>query len=173
MTRALVLLALVAAALLAPTASAAPAAPADSRDPVGVWPLRPQPTVVEPFDPPSVVWGAGHRGVDLGGRVGQPVRAALAGRVGFVGRIAGVGVVVVDHGATRTTYQPVAAGVSRGEEVEAGAVLGRLQWYGTHCLPRTCLHWGWLRGDQYLDPLRLVGGGPRPVRLLPLGGLLG
>ena len=39
-------------------------------------------------------------------------------------------------------------------------------WRARHCLPRACLHWGWLRGETYLDPLRLVGGGP--VRLLPL-----
>ena len=61
------------------------------------------------FDPPDVPWGAGHRGVDLGGQIGQPVHAALPGTVSFVGRVAGRGVVVVDHGATRTTYEPVTA----------------------------------------------------------------
>jgi murein DD-endopeptidase MepM/ murein hydrolase activator NlpD len=125
--------------------------------------------VVHTFDPPAVRWGSGHRGVDLAGQMGQPVRAALAGRVAFVGRIAGVGVVVVDHGTTRTTYQPVAAAVQRGDEVATGTVVGRLEWLGTHCLPAACLHWGLLRGDRYLDPLGLVGGGPRPVRLLPPG----
>jgi hypothetical protein len=34
-------------------------------DPVGEWPLRPQPEVVAGFDPPDDPWGAGHRGVDL------------------------------------------------------------------------------------------------------------
>ena len=138
-------------------------------EPHGVWPLRPQPVVVHVFDPPDVVWGSGHRGVDLGGAVGQPVRTALAGRISYVGSIAGVGVVVVDHGATRTTYQPVAARVEVGVEVAAGAVIGTLEWYGTHCLPAACLHWGLVEGDRYLDPLTLVGG-PRPVRLLPLDG---
>ncbi len=143
--------------------------PAPSPDPVGTWPLRPAPEVVTRFDPPAERWGSGHRGVDLAGSIGEPVRAALDGRVGFVGSVAGVRVVVVHHGSTRTTYQPVDASVSTGDHVAAGDVLGTLAWFGTHCLPRACLHWGWVRGEEYLDPLRLVDA-PRPVRLLPLGG---
>ena len=53
--------------------------------PVGVWPLQPQPEVVRAFEPPDTLFGAGHRGVDLAGSVGQPVVAALAGRVTFAG----------------------------------------------------------------------------------------
>jgi len=53
-----------------------------------------------------------------------------------------------------------------GESVAAGGRLGQLELVGSHCFPRACLHWGWLRGEVYLDPLDLVGGGP--VRLLPL-----
>lgn len=139
-------------------------------DPVGTWPLRPDPEVVTGFEAPSSPYGIGHRGVDLLGRPGQPVRAALAGEVSFAGRIAGRGVVVVAHGPTRTTYEPVAGSVAVGEPVAAGGVLGRLEVAPSHCLPRTCLHWGWIEsgpaGDTYLDPLRLVGLGP--VRLLPL-----
>jgi murein DD-endopeptidase MepM/ murein hydrolase activator NlpD len=134
--------------------------------PVGVWPLQPQPEVVRAFDPPDTPFGAGHRGVDLAGSVAQPVLAALAGRVSFAGPLAGRGVVVVDHGATRTTYEPVAAEVAVGQPVPRGGRLGTLQLAGSHCFPRACLHWGWRRGDTYLDPLLLVGGGP--IRLLPL-----
>ena len=94
------------------------------------------------------------------------MRAALAGVVSFAGSIAGRGVVVVDHGDTRTTYEPVIPGVEVGDAVAAGARIGVLALPGSHCLPRACLHWGWLRGATYLDPLRLVGAGP--VRLLPL-----
>jgi murein DD-endopeptidase MepM/ murein hydrolase activator NlpD len=126
--------------------------------------------VARGFEPPAETWAAGHRGVDLRATVGQPVRAALAGRIEFVGRIAGVAVVVVSHGRTRTTYQPVVATVDPGVEVAVGAVIGRVEWLGSHCLPASCLHWGLLDGDRYLDPLSLVGGGPRPVRLLPLDG---
>jgi murein DD-endopeptidase MepM/ murein hydrolase activator NlpD len=144
------------------------AAAADT-DPVGEWPLRPAPEVVAGFDPPSSTWGPGHRGVDLLGRPGQRVRAALAGTVSFVGTIAGRGVVTVDHGATRTTYEPVTSAIPVGTAVGAGDPLGRLAYPGSHCLPSACLHWGWIEGDTYLDPLRLVGAGP--VRLLPLDGL--
>ncbi len=147
-----------------------PAPPGDSTGPVGRWPLRPQPPVVAAYDPPQSPWGAGHRGVDLAGAVGQPVRAALPGTIAFAGTIAGRPVVVVHHGDTRTTYEPVVTELTRGEEVAAGDPIGALATPGSHCLPRACLHWGWLRGDTYLDPLLLVGGGP--VRLLPLEGLV-
>lgn len=135
-------------------------------DPVGVWPLRPEPEVVARFDPPTSPYGPGHRGVDLLGQGGQSVHVALAGTVTYAGPLAGRGVVVVSHGDTRTTYEPVSAAVSVGEAVDQGAPLGSLQAFGSHCAPRVCLHWGWLRGETYLDPLRLVGAGP--IRLLPL-----
>jgi murein DD-endopeptidase MepM/ murein hydrolase activator NlpD len=143
-------------------ASGAPVAPV----PVGVWPLQPRPVVARAFDPPDVPFGAGHRGVDLAGFPGQRVGSALGGRVTYAGPLAGRGVVVVDHGATRTTYQPVAATVHVGQLVLPGQTLGTLELFGSHCFPRACLHWGWIRGDTYLDPLLLVGAGT--IRLLPL-----
>ena len=168
MRRVLSLLLTLAALPILGFAGASATAGADV-DPVGQWPLRPVPEVVEGFDPPSSTWGPGHRGVDLLGEPGQRVRAALAGTVSFVGLIAGRGVVTVDHGDTRTTYEPVASTLQVGTPVDAGDELGRLGFAGSHCAPRACLHWGWLRGDTYLDPLGLVGAGP--VRLLPLDGL--
>lgn len=163
------LLGLLLCMLVLPVLS--PAAPGlAATDPVGVWPLSPQPDVVGGFDPPEDPWGRGHRGVDLAGRAGQPVLSALPGRVSFTGSIAGRGVVVVEHAGpaagTRTTYEPVGSVVSIGERVEAGQMIGRLAVAGSHCFPAACLHWGWRRGEAYLDPLTLVGGGP--VRLLPL-----
>ena len=127
-----------------------------------VWPV--DGTVVRPFEPPATRYGPGHRGVDLAAAVGTPVRAAGAGRVSYAGLLAGRGVVVVVHGALRTTYEPVAASVRVGQAVPAGAVLGRLT-SGGHC-PDGCLHWGLLRGATYLDPLQLVRRGPS--RLLPV-----
>ncbi len=56
-----------------------------------------------------------------------------------------------------------------GDRVGAGDQIGTLTLPGSHCFPRACLHWGWLRGETYLDPLRLLGAAP--VRLLPLDGL--
>lgn len=148
-----------------PPARADDAAPPDLVG-QGVWPLRPEPEVVASFRPPSAPWGPGHRGVDLAGSVAQPVGSALPGRVAYAGRLAGRGVVTVDHGETRTTYQPVRALVAVGDVVAAGGRIGTLELDGSHCFPRACLHWGWIRQETYLDPLLLVGGGP--VRLLPL-----
>jgi murein DD-endopeptidase MepM/ murein hydrolase activator NlpD len=147
---------------LASGADGAPVAPA----PVGVWPLQPPPAVVRAFDPPDSTWGPGHRGVDLAGSTGQVVRSALPGQVTYAATLAGRGVVVVDHGATRTTYEPVTATVRVGETVARGQPVGVLELTGSHCFPRACLHWGWRRGERYLDPLLLVGGGP--IVLLPL-----
>jgi murein DD-endopeptidase MepM/ murein hydrolase activator NlpD len=147
-------------------AAAIALSPATDPDPVGVWPLRPEPEVVRRFDPPDSPYGAGHRGVDLLGQVGQPVVSALPGTVTYAGSLAARGVVVVDHGTTRTTYEPVTATVAVGTPVAAGTQIGTLDLAGSHCFPRACLHWGWIEGETYLDPLRLVGAGP--VRLLPL-----
>ncbi|MCH1868680.1 murein hydrolase activator EnvC [Nocardioides sp. CFH 31398] len=165
-----VLLTLVTPLLLGVGVGASP--PAAAREvPVGTWPLPPVPEVVAYFDPPDGPYGRGHRGVDLAGWVGAPVRAALPGTVTYAGPLAGRGVVVVDHGPTRTTYQPVAASAAVGDVVGLGAVLGHLAAGGSHCAPRACLHWGWIEDETYLDPLLLVGAGP--VRLLPLDGLPG
>ena len=92
--------------------------------------------------------------------------SALPGRVTFAARLAGRGVVVVDHGSTRTTYEPVSASAKVGDVVARGQPIGTLELAGSHCLPLACLHWGWKRGSTYLDPLLLVGGGP--IVLLPL-----
>lgn len=137
------------------------------------WPLSGSPVVVHGFQPPPEPWLAGHRGVDLRGSPGDPVAAAGSGRVSFAGSVGGKPVVVVTHaGGLRTTYEPVVAAVSVGDEVVAGALLGGLSAAGSHCFPDTCLHWGLRRGDTYLDPLSLVGTGLR-VRLLPVWGSTG
>ncbi|GAA2101575.1 hypothetical protein GCM10009841_17420 [Microlunatus panaciterrae] len=128
------------------------------------WPLAGRPQVLRGFDPPTSRWGPGHRGVDLAADVGDPVLAAAAGTVTFAGRVAGRGVVVVDHGAARTTYEPVAPLLPVGARVRAQTALGVLT-TGDHCLLRSCLHWGLIRDGSYLDPLALVG--PVRVRLLP------
>ncbi|HEV2797749.1 MAG TPA: peptidoglycan DD-metalloendopeptidase family protein [Nocardioides sp.] len=165
-----ILLSIVLALLVtASSAAVLPAAAADG-EPVGRWPLHPEPDVVRGFEPPPSPYASGHRGVDLAGTPGQAVVAALAGTVGFAGSIGGKPVVTVVHGGRRTTYEPVVASVEVGQDVGAGEVLGRLTVTDSHCFPAACLHWGLIEGtgdDQvYLDPLSLVGGGR--VRLLPL-----
>jgi murein DD-endopeptidase MepM/ murein hydrolase activator NlpD len=166
----LVLPALPAAALVLALAAPPTAAPEPGSG--WDWPLEPVPRVVSGFDPPASPWGPGHRGVDLASAVGAPVRSVGAGRVGYAGQVAGRGVVSVEHpGGLRTTYEPVTPAVSVGDEVARGDLLGTVSAAPGHCLPATCLHWGVLRGETYLDPLALVG--VVPVRLLPLRGNAG
>ncbi len=141
-----------------------PAARADQRV-LGGWPLAGMPQVLRAFDPPAKRWGRGHRGVDLAAAVGARVLAVAAGRVTYAARLAGRGVVVVDHGDVRTTYEPVRAAVSVGTVVSAGATIGRLE-TGSHCGARSCLHWGLIEGNTYRDPLSIVAS-DGSVRLLP------
>ncbi len=124
------------------------------------------PQVLRAFAPPRYDWLPGHRGVDLALVAGQAVRAPAEGTVTFAGPVAGQDVITVSHGDLRSTYEPVEPAVEAGDEVEAGDLLGWLEPLTDHCA-RTCLHWGVLRGQTYVDPLSLVDLGP-PV-LLPLG----
>jgi murein DD-endopeptidase MepM/ murein hydrolase activator NlpD len=133
------------------------------------WPLPPGPDrVVRDFDPPPKPWLPGNRGVDLAGTPGEAVHASGAGVVSFAGQIAHIGVVSVTSGPLRTTYEPLTVSVHTGQVVAAGAALGTLSLAGSHCPPASCLHWGLLRGAEYLDPLALLG--LQQVRLLPLDG---
>ena len=132
------------------------------------WPLAGSPRVVVAFDPPAKPWLPGHRGVDLAAAPAEIVYAAGAGTVAFAGRVAGVGVVSIDHpGGLRTTYEPVYATVHAGDPVVAGTPIGRIgaRIAGCPAGVAACLHWGLRRGDVYLDPLALLGLGR--VRLLP------
>lgn len=148
------------------------------------WPLVPpsgarKPVVVRRFEPPAKRWQTGHRGVDLLGGPGQEVLAAGAGIVSYAGVLFGRPVVAVDHTAPgrdtlRTTYEPVDPSVKVGEKVRGGQVIGHLiDSAASHCAPRTCLHWGLVRGfghaERYLDPSALLERGP--VRLLPVWGV--
>ncbi|WP_347352610.1 M23 family metallopeptidase, partial [Intrasporangium sp.] len=132
------------------------------------WPLDPRPEILGPFDPPAEPWGRGHRGVDLAAAVGQAVLSPADGRVGFAGTIAGRGVVVIVHaGGLRSTFEPVRDQIAVGTAVRAGQPVAAVDATAGHCAPATCLHWGVLRGDSYLDPVTLLT--RRPIVLLPLG----
>ncbi|WP_338701010.1 M23 family metallopeptidase [Streptomyces sp. Q6] len=146
-----------------------------------LWPTGDRPAVVRPWAPPTTPYGPGHRGVDLAAPIGAPVRTVADGRVSFAGEVAGRGVVTVELSGTgepplRTSYEPVAATVARGDEVGAGDVLGVVELPTGHCPPAapSCLHWGLRRADTYLDPLSLLDPSllrSGPARLLPVWGL--
>lgn len=165
------LLAMVPLLVLASAPAALALPPAAPPAPVGWRPPLPAPLrVTQPFTPPTTRYGRGHRGVDLAAPPGTPVLAAGAGVVGYAGLLAGRGVVTVLHAdGLRTTYEPVDPVVTVGERVSAGQVIGRLAWGHAGCAAAACLHWGLLRGSDYLDPMRLLGAGP--VRLLPFWGV--
>ncbi|MFU8850273.1 murein hydrolase activator EnvC family protein [Micromonospora sp. SL1-18] len=158
--------------------AAGPRPPADpvagrwvSTDPPGAarfgWPLAGTPRPVRRFDPPPQPWLPGHRGVDLAAVPGVEVRAAGTGTVLFAGMVAGRPVVTVGHAdGLRTTYEPVRPGLQVGAQVAAGTPIGALLAGHPGCPAEACLHWGLRRGEEYLDPLALLGLGA--VRLLPV-----
>jgi len=156
--RVLAIIALVAAGLLQPS-------PTFAAKQWG-WPMK-SARLSLGFDRPPQNWLPGHRGVDLVGLSGDQVFAAGNGVVTFAGLVAGKGVVVIRHGTLRTTYEPVTASVVVGSRVRVGDLIGTLSAGESHCATKTavsCLHWGLLRGEQYLNPLALV---QKRVRLLP------
>ena len=136
--------------------------------PKGQWPIDPAEVAAE-FDPPESDYGRGHRGLDLEVQQGQEVVAAADGVITFAAPLAGRGVVVVDHGEVRTTYEPVAAEVAVGDQVLSGQHIGTVTLTAVgHCTPATpCLHWGLRRGDEYLDPRLLIPRGKRRIELVP------
>lgn len=123
--------------------------------------------VARAFEPPPNPYAAGHRGVDLATAPGQSVVAAGAGRVRFAGKVAGRGVVVIEHpDGVSTEYEPVTPSVAAGASVERGQVIARVRGRHGACAPGGCLHWGARRNGDYFDPMTLLT--PLgPVRLLP------
>lgn len=170
----LLLAALAAAALAMAAPSPVPASPA-SPAPTALAPRaaassaitriphsRPVPgRVLRAYDPPAQRWLPGHRGVDLAAPPGAIVRSSADGVVHFAGSVAGTPTVSVLHAdGIRTTYQPVIASVARGDAVRRGQDIGVLGAGGD-----PGLHWGALRGRDYLNPLDLLA--RRPIVLKP------
>lgn len=112
----------------------------------------------------SDTWrGPGHRGVDFAATPGTAVSAVAAGTVAFAGRIAGRGVLVIEHpghspAPLRSTYEPVEAVVQAGELVAQGQRIGSVG-TGGHC-DGECLHLGARIGSgrpaSYRSPAALL-----------------
>ncbi len=129
-------------------------------------------SVARLFDPPAARWSAGHRGVDLLAAPGDPVRSPADGIVEFSGVVVDRTVLTVRHpDGLRSSLEPLVEPLARGTPVRAGQVVATLAGppgpggHPGHCAPATCLHWGVRRGEEYVDPLGLLG--PGPVVLLP------
>jgi Peptidase family M23 len=162
------------ALLLCACAGSARAAAASWR-----WPVRGG--VLDAFRVGANPYAAGqHRGVDLGGRPGEAVRAACAGRVRFAGRVARSGLVVsVLCPPLVATYVHLGTvRVARGGHVVAGQQIGTIGSAGSADEPRPHVHLGArdARTGRYIDPLRLLADDPgapvdAPVALRPIHGL--
>jgi murein DD-endopeptidase MepM/ murein hydrolase activator NlpD len=123
--------------------------------------------VVRSFAPPLHPWAAGNRGVDLAAYAGERVSAATAGLVIYAGLLAGRGVISIRDGSLRTTYEPVDPVVRAGDNVAPGQLIGYVSAAADACgPPGSCLHWGALESDVYVNPMGLLSA-PR-VRLLPI-----
>lgn len=162
----------LAVVLLAGPASlwAAPTAPGSATSGYRP-PLPPRPLVITGFSVGEHRWSPGHRGVDLAATVGTTVYSAGAGRVHFVGSVAGRPVISVRHpDGILTTYEPVSGPLRRGDRVAAGTPLGTVVAGHASCPGRTCVHWGARRGSGtaavYINPLALLGA--VTVRLKPI-----
>lgn len=135
-------------------ASDDPGAPGGSRQ-AWSWPTGTAVAVTRAFDPPDQPWLPGHRGVDLDVPVGSPVRSPADGVVVAAGTVVDRGVVSIQHGNLRSTYEPVDPTVTRGQSVVRGQVIATVT--AGHS-PGT-LHWGARTGpDAYVDPLRMLAG---------------
>ena len=108
-----------------------------------------------------------HRGVDVGGDAGSPVRGPAAGTVAFAGAVPihgrGVTILTAD-GYAVTLFHLESVAVAKGDVVDEGAVVGTLGSSGDpeHGVP--AVHLGIRRADQqegYVDPLGLLAGPAR------------
>jgi hypothetical protein len=147
-------------AILAAGASLLGTAPAAAAD--WTWPLRGE--IVTPYRNGADPYAGGqHRGIDIAGRVGDAVVAAVPGRVRFAGTAGSSGLTVSVRSADGRfdlSYLHLSSvAVRAGDEVAAGTRLGAVGTSGVRSLESPHLHFGVREaGTQhaYLDPLGLL-----------------
>lgn len=107
--------------------------------------------------------------MDLASGPAGVVTSAGDGVVAFSGEVVSRPVVSIDHAdGVRTTYEPVNPEVEAGQPVRAGDVIGRIAGHHEGCPALACLHWGARIGEDYLDPMSLLGLSGAVIRLKPL-----
>ncbi|MCY0388477.1 peptidoglycan DD-metalloendopeptidase family protein [Robbsia sp. Bb-Pol-6] len=136
--------------------AARPAAPpplASGGPPAGTtitlaWPARG--TVVDAFD------GSRNKGIDIGGQPGDPVTAAAAGQVAYVGQLRGYGnLVIIKHsGGFLTSYAHLQrANVKEGQAISSGQTIATL---GDTEASRPILHFELRYNGQPVNPVRYL-----------------
>lgn len=141
-----------------PAAAAAPPTPAASP-----WSWPADGPILACFDP-----GPGMRhGIDIGGKLGDPVRAAAAGRVLYTGSgLRGYGRLIIirhEHNYITAYAHNAQLLVKEGTWVKAGQVIARMGQSGN--AGRVLLHFEVRKQGRPQDPLALLP--PRPVSAHP------
>ena len=130
-----------------------------------LWPLPPPHPVLRGFQAPATLYAPGHRGLDLSAQAGREVVAPAEGVVSFAGVVVDRPVLSIQHAdGLVSSLEPVSAGVTVGDRVTAGQLVGLVA-DGGHCAGR-CLHLGARLNGGYVSPLLYLVGVPRAV-LLP------
>ncbi len=142
-----------------PAATAVPVTPAPATTTVSLdWPVRGD--ILRRFGP--VGMGERNNGVNIGAAAGSEVRAAAAGRVGYVGDdLAGQGltVLVVHRDGWRSVYGHLGSAVVRdGDEIRAGQQIGTVGTTAGDGRPSVHFETWRMRGDQptAVDPLTVL-----------------
>ncbi|PPF57750.1 M23 family peptidase [Clavibacter michiganensis] len=131
------------------------------------WPVDPPHAVTRRFEAPSTPYGPGHRGIDIAVGPGTAVHSPADGIVSFAGVVVDRPVVSIQHAdGLVSSMEPVVPGVSTGDAVSAGQVVGVLA-EGPRHEPDGGLHLGARLHGAYVDPQALLAG-LRHAVLLPL-----
>lgn len=109
-----------------------------------------------------------HQGIDIGAGMGEPIYAALPGKVELAGPNGGYGnCVIIDHGGgLKTLYGHMSViGTSEGASVAQGQVIGLVGSTGNSTGPH--LHFSVIMGGEQIDPLKLFPGFAVGSRYIP------
>lgn len=116
------------------------------------WPVQGTHTVISDYQAPLNPYSAGHRGIDIVAKPGDPVYAPDDGVIHFAGTVVDRGVLSIDHGKFHSSFEPIDTDVHQGQIVHRGQQIGIVA-SSNHC---TCLHLGARQDDNYLSPLALL-----------------
>ena len=121
--------------------------------PIGQWGWPASGNIIQGY---SNVY-AGNKGIDIGGKLGDPVKAAAAGRVVYCGTgLRGYGLlIIVKHNAKYLSAYAhnSKALVKEGDSVSQGQVIAKM---GSSDATRVMLHFEIRQSGSPVDPLKLL-----------------